>query len=148
MSELTRFVRRDKGINMLKYLGIYFTFLIFIIVVDLIWLLGIAKTLYQNQMGDLMASEPKLAAGAAFYLLYALGVCIFVIVPALNKQSGFDAVLYGALFGFFCYMTYDLTNLAVVRNFPTQLAFIDIAWGSFVTAAVSGLSYWVVNKVS
>ncbi len=133
---------------MLKYLGIYFTFLIALVVVDLIWLLGIAKTLYQDQMGDLMASEPKLAAGAAFYLLYALGVCIFVLVPALNKQSGFDAVLYGALFGFFCYMTYDLTNLAVVRNFPTQLAFIDIAWGSFVTAAVSGFSYWIVNKIS
>jgi uncharacterized membrane protein len=133
---------------MLKYLGIYFTFLICLIVVDLIWLLGIAKTLYRDQMGDLMASEPKLAAGVAFYLLYALGVCIFVIVPALSQQSGFDAVLYGALFGFFCYMTYDLTNLAVVRNFPTQLAFIDIAWGSFVTAALSGFSYWVVNKVS
>jgi uncharacterized membrane protein len=114
----------------------------------MIWLLGIAKTLYQDQMGDLMATEPKLAAGAAFYLLYALGVCIFVIVPALAKQSGFDAVFYGALFGFFCYMTYDLTNLAVIRNFPTQLAFIDIAWGSLVTAAVSGLSYWIVNKIS
>ncbi len=133
---------------MLKYLGIYFTFFISLVVVDMIWLLGVAKTLYQDQMGDLMTSEPKLAAGAAFYLLYALGVSIFVIVPALNKQSGFDAVLYGALFGFFCYMTYDLTNLAVIRNFPTQLAFIDIAWGSFVTAAVSGFSYWIVNKIS
>ena len=133
---------------MLKYLGIYFTFFISLVVVDMIWLLGIAKTLYQDQMGDLMTSDPKLAAGAAFYLLYALGVCIFVIVPALNKQSGFDAVLYGALFGFFCYMTYDLTNLAVIRNFPTQLAFIDIAWGSFVTAALSGFSYWVINKTS
>ena len=133
---------------MLKYLAIYFSVLIPLVVVDMIWLLGIAKTLYQNEMGDLMASEPKLAAGVAFYLLYALGVCIFVIAPALSKQSGFDAVLYGALFGFFCYMTYDLTNLAVVRNFPTQLAFIDIAWGSFVTAAVSGFSYWVVDKVS
>jgi len=133
---------------MLKYLAIYFSFFISLVVVDMIWLLGIAKTLYQSQMGDLMASEPKLAAGAAFYLLYALGVCIFVIVPALNKQSGFDAVLYGALFGFFCYMTYDLTNLAVIRNFPTQLAFIDIAWGSFVTAVLSGFSYWIVNKIS
>jgi uncharacterized membrane protein len=133
---------------MLKYLAIYFSFLIPLVVVDMIWLLGIAKTLYQDQMGDLMATEPKLAAGAAFYLLYALGVCIFVIVPALAKQSGFDAVFYGALFGFFCYMTYDLTNLAVIRNFPTQLAFIDIAWGSLVTAAVSGLSYWIVNKIS
>jgi uncharacterized membrane protein len=133
---------------MLMHLGIYFSFLISLVVVDMIWLLVIAKNLYRNSMGDLMAQEPKLAAGAAFYVLYAIGVCIFVIVPALTKQSWFDAVLYGALFGFFCYMTYDLTNLAVIRNFPTQLAFIDIAWGSFVTAALSGFIYWVGNKIS
>ncbi len=132
---------------MLKYLGIYLSFLTSLIVVDMIWLLGIAKTLYRNEMGDLMASEPKLLAGLAFYLLYSIGVCIFVIVPAISKQSLFDAVLYGALFGFFCYMTYDLTNLAVIRNFPTQLAFIDMAWGSFVTAVLSALSYWVGNKI-
>jgi uncharacterized membrane protein len=133
---------------MLKYLGIYFSFLISLIVVDMVWLLVIAKNLYRNSMGDLMAEEPKLAAGAAFYVLYAIGVCIFVILPALTKQSWFDAVLYGALFGFFCYMTYDLTSLAVIRNFPTQLAFIDIAWGTFVTAALSGFIYWVGNKIS
>ena len=132
---------------MFKYLGIYFSLLISLLVVDLIWLLVIAKKMYRDSMGDLMAVEPNLAAGLAFYVLYAVGVCIFVIVPAISKQSWFDAVLYGALFGFFCYMTYDLTNLAVVRNFPTQLAFIDIAWGSFVTAALSGFVYWVGNKI-
>lgn len=114
---------------MLKYLGIYFSLLISLLVVDLIWLLVIAKKMYRDSMGDLMAVEPNLGAGLAFYVLYAVGVCIFVIVPAISKQSWFDAVLYGALFGFFCYMTYDLTNLAVVRNFPTQLAFIDIEIG-------------------
>ena len=132
---------------MLKYLGIYFSFLISLIVVDMIWLLVIAKTMYRDSMGDLMADEPKLAAGIAFYVLYAIGVCIFVLMPAINKQSRFDAVLYGALFGFFCYMTYDLTNLSVIRNFSTQLAFIDIAWGSFATAVVSGFIYWVANKI-
>jgi uncharacterized membrane protein len=132
---------------MLKYLGIYFSFLISLIAVDMIWLLVIAKTMYRDSMGDLMADEPKIAAGIAFYVLYAIGVCIFVIMPAINKQSWFDAVMYGALFGFFCYMTYDLTNLSVIRNFPTQLAFIDIAWGSFATALVSGVTYWVANKI-
>lgn len=133
---------------MLKYLGIYFLFLISLIAVDMIWLLVIAKSIYRDSMGHLMADEPKLAAGLAFYVLYAIGVCIFVIMPAVSKQSWFDAVLYGALFGFFCYMTYDLTNLAVVRDFPTKLAFIDMAWGSFVTAALSGFTYWVGNKIS
>ena len=133
---------------MLKNFAIYLSFFIALITIDLIWLLGIAKNLYRNDMGDLMATEPKLIAGLAFYLLYALGVCIFVIVPALSKQSWLYALQYGALFGFFCYMTYDLTNLAVVRNFPTQLAFIDMAWGSVVTALCASFAYWVGNKIS
>jgi uncharacterized membrane protein len=133
---------------LLKYLGIYLTFLITLITVDLVWLLGIAKNIYREEMGDLMASEPKLLAGLAFYLIYALGVCIFVIAPALSKQSLLHALQYGALFGFFCYMTYDLTNLAVVRDFPTKLAFIDMAWGSVVTALTAGLTYWVGEKLS
>ena len=133
---------------MIKYLGIYFAFLITLITVDLVWLLGIAKNLYREEMGDLMASEPKLLAGLAFYLIYALGVCIFVIAPALSKQSLMHALQYGALFGFFCYLTYDLTNLAVIRDFPTKLAFIDMAWGSLVTALAAGLAYWVGEKLS
>ena len=133
---------------MLKKLAIYLSFFIALITIDLIWLLGVAKNLYRSEMGDLMASEPKLLAGLAFYLLYALGVCIFVILPALSKQSWIYALQYGALFGFFCYMTYDLTNLAVVRNFPTQLAFIDMAWGSFVTALCASFAYWVGNRIS
>ena len=133
---------------MLKNIAIYFSFFIALITIDLVWLLGISKNLYRNEMGDLMASEPKLLAGLAFYLLYALGVCIFVIVPALSKQSWLYALQYGALFGFFCYMTYDLTNLAVVRNFPTQLAFIDMAWGSFVTALCASFAYWVGSRIS
>ena len=133
---------------MLKNFAIYASFLITLIAIDLVWLLGIAKNLYRDQMGDLMANEPKLIAGLAFYLLYALGVCIFVIVPALSKQSLIYALQYGALFGLFCYMTYDLTNLAVIRNFPTQLALIDIAWGSFVTAICSGIAYWVGSRLS
>ena len=133
---------------MIKNFAIYLSFLIALIAIDLVWLLGIAKNLYRNEMGDLMAGEPKLLAGLAFYLLYALGVCIFVIVPALSKQSWIYALQYGALFGLFCYMTYDLTNLAVVRNFPTQLAFIDIAWGSVVTALCASFTYWVGNRIS
>ena len=133
---------------MLKYFGVYLAFLITLIVIDLVWLLGVARNLYQQEMGNLMATEPKLIAGLAFYLSYALGVCIFVIVPALSKQSWLYAVQYGALFGFFCYMTYDLTNLAVIRDFPTRLALIDIAWGSFVTALSAGIAYWIGNRFS
>jgi len=133
---------------LLKYFAIYGSFFITLIAIDLVWLLGIAKSLYRDDMGDLMASEPKLMAGLAFYLLYALGATIFVTIPALSKQSLVYALQYGALFGFFCYMTYDLTNLAVIRDFPTRLAFIDMAWGSFVTALSSGIAYWIGNRLS
>ncbi|MFZ4062142.1 MAG: DUF2177 family protein [Polynucleobacter sp.] len=133
---------------MLKYLTAYIAFFLSLIVIDLIWLLGIAKNLYRDEMGSLMASEPKLIAGLVFYLLYALGASIFVTIPALSKQSWIYAVQYGALFGLFCYMTYDLTNLAVIRDFPMRLAFIDIAWGSFVTAISASIAYWVGNQTS
>jgi uncharacterized membrane protein len=133
---------------LLKYVLIYLSFLTSLVAIDLVWLLGIAKALYRDEMGDLMASEPKLIAGLGFYLFYALGACIFVITPALTKQSWIQAVQYGALFGFFCYMTYDLTNLAVIRNFPMRLALIDIAWGSLVTAVSAGIAYWVGERLS
>ena len=133
---------------MLKYLAVYLSFLLSLLVIDLIWLLGIAKNLYRDEMGSLMASEPKLLAGLGFYLLYALGASIFVIIPAISKQSWLYAVQYGALFGLFCYMTYDLTNLAVIRDFPVRLAFIDIVWGSAVTAASATISYWVGTRVA
>lgn len=132
---------------MLKYLSVYLAFFFSLIAVDLVWLLGIAKNLYRDEMGELMASEPKLIAGLAFYLLYALGASIFVIIPALSKQSWLYALQYGALFGLFCYMTYDLTNLAVIRNFPMRLAFVDIAWGSFVTALSASVAYWIGNRL-
>ncbi|MCF8165311.1 MAG: DUF2177 family protein [Rhodoferax sp.] len=133
---------------MLKYFAVYFSFLITLIIIDLIWLLGIARNLYRDEMGSLMASEPKLWAGLAFYLLYALGASIFVIFPAISKQSWMYAAQYGALFGFFCYMTYDLTNLAVIRDFPMRLAFVDIIWGSAVTALSATIAYWVGNRIA
>jgi len=133
---------------LLKYLAVYFSFLMSFVIIDFIWLLGIAKNLYRDDMGSLMASEPKLLAGLGFYLLYALGASIFVILPAISKQSFLYAVQYGALFGFFCYMTYDLTNLAVIRDFPMRLAFVDIVWGSAVTAASCALAYWLGSKIA
>jgi len=133
---------------LLKYFAVYFSFLITLIIIDLIWLLGIARNLYRDEMGSLMASEPKLWAGLAFYLLYALGASIFVIFPAISKQSWMYAAQYGALFGFFCYMTYDLTNLAVIRDFPMRLAFVDIVWGSAVTALSATIAYWVGNRIA
>lgn len=130
---------------MIKYLIPYISFLICLLAIDLIWLLGIAKNLYRSEMGSLMATNPNLVAAFAFYLLYSLGVSIFVIYPALQKQVWLDALIYGALFGFFCYLTYNLTNLAVIRDFPSKLAIIDIVWGSVLTASCCVLAYWLTR---
>ncbi len=130
---------------MLKYFIPYFAFLFCLLVIDLIWLLGIAKGLYRSEMGSLMSPNPNLIAALGFYLLYGLVVLIFVIYPALQKQVWLDALIYGALFGLFCYMTYNLTNLAVIRDFPSKLALIDIAWGSILTATCSVFAYGITQ---
>lgn len=127
---------------------VYLVFLFSLVAIDLAWLLGLARNLYRDEMGDLIASEPKLWAGLSFYLLYAVGACIFAVIPALSKQSWTHALQYGLLFGLFCYMTYDLTSLAIIRDFPVRLAFLDIAWGASVTAAASSIAYWVGNRIS
>ncbi len=134
--------------KLIKYLTVYASFLITFLVIDFIWLLGIAKTLYRSEMGALMATEPRLWVALAFYLLYALGTTIFVISPAIAKQSLVYAIGFGALFGFFCYMTYDLTNLAVIEGFPARLAVIDIVWGAFVTAVSASVAYAVGSRLS
>jgi uncharacterized membrane protein len=98
-------------------------------------------------MGSLMTANPNLVAALGFYLLYSLGATIFAVYPALQKQAWLDALIYGALFGFFCYMTYNLTNLAVIQGFPTKLALIDIVWGSILTATCSVFAYWTSNSL-
>ena len=134
--------------KLIKYLSVYASFLITFLVMDFIWLLGIAKNLYRTEMGALMAAEPRLWVALAFYLLYALGTTIFVISPAIAKQSFVYALGFGALFGFFCYMTYDLTNLAVIEGFPARLAVIDIVWGAFVTAVSASVAYAVGSRMA
>jgi len=124
----------------------YFGALLAVGVLDFLWLGVIAKSWYQGGMGHLMAAKPNLWAAAAFYLLYPVGIVIFAVAP-----SGGDvvrAVLMGALFGFFAYATYDLTALAVLRDFPARLAFLDIAWGAFVSACGAAAGAWAWRQLA
>ena len=110
---------------MLKYFAVYLTFLITLLAIDLVWLLGIAKNLYRDEMGTLMATDPKLLAGLAFYVLYALGICIFVIIPALSKQSWVDAVQYGCQLLVMEWMVpthKQLQNLTACLGYPILLS--------------------------
>ncbi|MDP9900591.1 DUF2177 family protein [Variovorax ginsengisoli] len=120
------------------------TFLV-MIVIDLLWLGVIAKNLYAQAMGDLMAQQPRLGIAALFYLMYPIGLVIFAVLPGVDAGSVARAGVLGALFGLFAYATYDLTNLAVVRNWPVALSFIDIAWGTLVSAVSAGAGAAVVR---
>ena len=126
---------------MLHYFGIYLAVFLTMLFIDAIWLGVVAKSMYANAMGSLMSSTPNWWAAAAFYLLFPLGLVIFAVLPQADSPV-FKAVLMGALFGFFAYSTYDLTNLAVVKNWPLALTFIDMAWGTLASgiAAAAGKS--------
>ncbi len=109
-------------------------------IIDMLWLGLIANKFYQSQLGFLLGPV-NWAAAIIFYLLYIVGIIIFAVQPALEAQSFMKAVLWGALFGFFAYATYDLTNLATIRNWPLLLTLVDIVWGTVLTATVAAISY-------
>ena len=125
---------------MTKYFAAYAATLLLMLVLDLLWIGVIAKPLYQQGIGHLMAEQPRLPAALAFYLLYPAGLVLFAVTQGGPADGWRTAALYGALFGFFAYATYDLTNLATLRNWPLSLTAIDMAWGTTVSAgcAVAG----------
>ncbi len=113
---------------------------------DFIWLGYVAKKLYYDEMGKILLEKPNMTAALLFYVIYVIGVVVFVINPALAKDSLAHAVGYGALFGLVAYATYDLTSLAVVKGFSTKIVVIDLLWGMALTAAVAAVAFVVVQK--
>ena len=133
---------------MLRLSLAYIGALVAMLVIDLLWLAVIAKNLYQSALGNLLADKPNLGAAFVFYLLYPVGVVYFAIAPALASASLGQAALRGALFGFFAYMTYEFTNLALIRGWPSSLVAIDIAWGVALTTGVAVAGYSAAKWVS
>ncbi len=118
------------------------------LVIDLVWLGLVAKDLYRKYLGSFLSRDVNWTAAIIFYLLFIIGIFFFCILPAHAKQSLGTALLHGALFGFFTYATYDLTNLATLQNWPLPIVFIDIAWGSVLTASVSASGYGILKWLS
>ena len=100
---------------------------------DFLWLGFVAKGYYQSQVGTLLLDRPNLPVAAAFYALYVAGVLIFAVVPGLETGSPVRTLATGALFGFFAYATYDLTNLATLKGWSVGITLLDLAWGAIVT---------------
>ena len=116
--------------------------------VDMVWLGFIAKELYKKYLGSFLSDKVNWPAAIIFYLLFIIGIFYFAILPAVEKNSLAKAIISGALFGFFTYATYDLTNLATLKNWPLPIVFIDIIWGAVLTGIVSTAGFFIVKWVA
>jgi len=123
----------------------FLTFVIFM-GIDMVWLGVISKKLYADKLGYLMASKVNWVAAIIFYLLFIIGLLFFVLYPALQKGSWTYALLAGLFFGLVTYATYDLTNLATIKDWPLLITIIDLIWGSFISGTTSVLAYLFITK--
>jgi len=128
----------------MNYLKMYVIALLVFVVIDSIWLVFIAKGFYQKEIGYLMTASPNYIAAIIFYLLFLVGLVYFVINPAVDAKSLSQVLISGALFGLVTYATYDLTNLATLQDWPIKVTIIDLIWGTFVSTAVSCITYLIV----
>ena len=134
--------------NILKILIRYILTSIVFFAIDMLWLGVIAKNLYQKYLGEFLTKDVNWTAAIIFYFLFIIGISIFAIYPAAEKDSLFKAVWLGGLFGCFTYATYDLTNLATLKGWPITIVIIDIAWGAVLTATVSVAGYFIVKMIN
>ena len=135
------------NVTPLKALFVYLITVPIFFIVDLTWLGVIAKGFYQKHLGYLMRPQINWAAAILFYLLFIIGIVFFAVRPALESQSPMRALVYGALFGFFAYATYDLTNLATVKDWPVIVTVVDLVWGTVLCGAVAWGSCVISNKI-
>lgn len=114
--------------------------------IDAVWLTLIAKNFYAKHIGYLMAKNPNLWAALIFYLIFIAALIFFVITPALDKKMWTYALLAGLFFGLVTYATYDLTNLATIKDWPIVITIVDLIWGMTLSASVSTITYFVAIK--
>lgn len=108
--------------------------------IDMIWLGLVAKGFYRRQLGGFLSPDVRWGAAFLFYVLYIVGLLVFVVRPALSRGAPLEALLFGALFGLICYATYDLSNMATLKQWPPIVTVVDLVWGTALGGAVSFLS--------
>ncbi|MFT4544160.1 MAG: putative membrane protein [Bacteroidia bacterium] len=131
----------------MKLILSYFLTTLVFFAIDLTWIGLVAKKFYWSNIGGLLKDDINWVAALVFYLLYIAGIFIFAILPAVETDSVKSAVIYGALFGFFCYATYDLTNLATLKGFPLKVVVVDMIWGTILTGLVSTAGFFITRWV-
>lgn len=113
-------------------------------VIDVLWLTVIANKFYKDNIGSLLLKKPNMQAAVVFYIIYVVGIVIFALQPALREGAWQTGAVLGALLGLVCYATYDLTNLATLKNWSNKVVLVDMAWGAFLTATVTVISYIII----
>lgn len=131
----------------LRFLKHYFITLIPFVILDALWLGTVAPKFYQAQIGFIMTSNPNWLAAVLFYLLFIVGVVVFVTGPGIETGDWKTAALRGALFGLVSYATYDLTNLATLAGWPVLVTLVDLCWGTFLSAATAFLAVWLGRRL-
>jgi uncharacterized membrane protein len=134
--------------SILKIISWYFLTTVCFLILDFTWLGFVAKDFYRKYLGYIMKTDINWLAAFIFYLLFIVGIIVFVVYPSLEKNSLLRCVLLGIFFGIITYATYDLTNLATVKNWPWQVVLIDIAWGGILTLIVSVISFYIAKYLS
>ena len=130
------------------YVKAYAAALALFLLLDFIWLGFVARDFYASQLGSLLRDRIGYAAAGGFYLAYVVGIVVFAIVPALNSGSWARAALSGALFGLLAYGTYDMTNIATLKDWPITMSIVDMAWGTFLTATVATAGFFAAQLFS
>ncbi len=132
----------------MTFLKLYVIAFVIFIAIDAIWLGLIAPKFYKAQIGHLMSEKPNFIAAIVFYLIFIVGVVYFVINPAVEAQSMSKVLIAGALFGFMTYATYDLTNLATLKDWPIQVTIVDLIWGTSLSTLIGLFTYLIYNAIS
>ena len=122
---------------MKKHFAAYAATALVLLMLDVLWISGLAQSLYQEGIGHLMAEQPRLGVAALFYALYPVGLLVFVVAPRGVTDGWSVTLVHAALFGLVAYATYDLTNLATLKGWPVGLAILDMAWGCVASCAAS-----------
>lgn len=133
---------------MLKFVTAYAATALVFLAVDFVWLSRLANRFYTDNLGHLLMEKPNLPAAGLFYAFFAVGIVFFAVAPALKAESLGTAVLSGALFGFFAYATYDVTNYATLRDWPVVVVAVDVAWGTFLSAISAAAGYGLARVVA
>jgi uncharacterized membrane protein len=126
---------------------LYLITLAIFFLIDMVWLGVVAKGFYRKHLGALMAPKVVWSAAILFYLLFIAGLVVFVIRPALASGEPLKALLLGAFFGLVSYATYDLTNLATIKDWPIVVTVIDLVWGTTLGGVVSWLSVIAARRL-